>query len=118
MSTADGIGPDAAPDPGTEPNVAIVTLSFAAADPAALTAVLARYVVLTRGVEGCTNVDFCAAAGSSTRFVVIEKWSSSQAQRAHLDSEIMVTMAQSCRGLLAEAPTIELLEPISAHDLR
>jgi hypothetical protein len=29
----------------------------------------------------------------------------------------MVTMAEGCAGLLAGPPTIDLLEPISAHDL-
>jgi hypothetical protein len=29
----------------------------------------------------------------------------------------MVTMAEGCTGLLAAAPEIDLLEPISAHDI-
>ena len=39
------------------------------------------------------------------------------AGRAHVDSELMVEMAQACRGILTEAPEIDLLEGISAHDL-
>jgi hypothetical protein len=29
----------------------------------------------------------------------------------------MVTMAEGCKGLLASPPQIDLLDPISAHDL-
>jgi quinol monooxygenase YgiN len=50
--------------------------------------------------------------------VVIEKWESVDAQRAHFDTEVMVDMARSCTGLLTQPPTIDLLEGISAHDLR
>ena len=52
------------------------------------------------------------------RFTVIEKWGSPEHQRAHFDSAEMVEMAEACSGLLAEAPDIDLLEGISAHDLR
>jgi quinol monooxygenase YgiN len=48
----------------------------------------------------------------------VEKWESPVAQRAHFDSTDMVEMAEACRGLLAGPPDIELLEGISAHDLR
>lgn len=51
------------------------------------------------------------------RLVVIEKWATPAAQRAHFDSAAMVEMAEACRGLLAEPPDIDLLEAISAHDL-
>ena len=39
-------------------------------------------------------------------------------QRDHFDSTHMVEMAKACNGLLADAPDIDLLEGISAHDLR
>jgi quinol monooxygenase YgiN len=51
------------------------------------------------------------------RYVVIEKWDSPAAQRAHFDSAEMVAMAEAARPLLAQAPDIDLLEGISAHDL-
>ena len=51
------------------------------------------------------------------RLLVIQKWESPEAQRAHFDSADMVEMAEACRGLLAEPPDIDLLEAISAHDL-
>jgi quinol monooxygenase YgiN len=96
----------------------LVTLRFDAADPGRLLAVLAKYVVLTRMHDGCRNVDLCASVTAPGRFLVIEKWATAAAQRAHFDSPDMVQMAESCRGLLTGPPDIELLEGISAHDLR
>ncbi len=96
----------------------IVTLRFDAADADRLQAVLAKYVVLTRGHDGCRNVDLCASVATPGRFVVIEKWATPQAQQAHFDSSDMVEMAEACRGLLTSAPAIDLLESISAHDLQ
>jgi len=99
-------------------DITLVTLRFDASDDAALSAVLARYVVAARGHDGCRNIDFCASVTSPSRFVIIEKWASPQAQRAHFDSPDMVAMAEACRGLLAQPPDIELLTGVSAHDLR
>ena len=80
--------------------------------------VLAKYVVLSRMHPGCRNVDLCASVSTPGRFLIVEKWESPTAQRAHFDSADMVEMAEACRGLLAAPPDIELLEGISAHDLR
>ena len=96
----------------------LVTMQLDASDPAALAAVLARYVVVTRRHEECRNVDLCASVTTPNRFVVIEKWESPEAQRAHFDSDDMVAMAQACRGLLRAPPVIELLAAVSAHDLQ
>ena len=98
-------------------DLAMVTMRFRASDPAGLAAVLSQYVVLTRRETGCRNVDFCVSIRDPASYVVLQKWDSPQAQRDHFDSPAMVSMAQSCNGLLAEAPVIELLDPISAHDL-
>ncbi|HEX9260587.1 MAG TPA: antibiotic biosynthesis monooxygenase family protein [Acidimicrobiales bacterium] len=83
-----------------------------------LVAVLSKYVVLTRMAPGCRNVDLCSSVLRTGRFVVVQKWESAEAQRAHFDSPEMVDMARSCHGLLVSAPQIDLLESISAHDLR
>jgi quinol monooxygenase YgiN len=96
----------------------LVTMQFDAADPEALLGVLARYVVLTRMAEGCRNVDLCGSVTAPDRLVVIEKWASPEAQRAHFDSAEMVAMAEACRSIVRAAPAIDLLESISAHDLR
>jgi quinol monooxygenase YgiN len=97
--------------------VTVVTMRFDAADPLALAAVLAKYVVLTRMEAGCRNVDLCASVVRRNRYVVIEKWASPEEQRAHFDSPEMVAMAEACRGILAAPADIELLEGVSAHDL-
>ena len=95
----------------------VVTMRFDAAEPASLMAVLAKYVVLTRMQPGCRNVDLVASITHPDRVLVVQKWDSPSAQRAHFDSEVMVDMARSCAGLLTQAPDIDLWESISAHDL-
>jgi quinol monooxygenase YgiN len=90
---------------------------FEAADPDGLAAVLANYVVIARGQPGCRNIDLCVSMTTPRRFVVIEKWESVTAQRAHFDSPGMVEMAAACAGLLSHPPQIDLLEGLSAHDL-
>jgi quinol monooxygenase YgiN len=95
----------------------VVLMRFSAAEPEALLGVLSKYVVMARGAPGCRNIDLVASVTSPGRLVVIQKWDSPEAQRAHFDSPTMVDMAESCRGLLTEPPDIDLLEAISAHDL-
>lgn len=82
-----------------------------------LGAVLARYVVLSRGHPGCRNIDLVASATRPGRLVVVEKWDSPDAQRAHFDSADMVAMARACDGLLNEPPEIDLYDGVSMHDL-
>jgi quinol monooxygenase YgiN len=101
----------------SEVELTLVTLRFKAHDALALAALLANYVVMTRGAPGCRNIDFCVSVSDPNVFVILQKWDSPDAQEAHFDSPIMVSMAEGCKGLLAEAPQIELLEGISAHDL-
>jgi quinol monooxygenase YgiN len=103
-------------DSGVE--LTIVTMVFDAAKPEALSAVLSKYVVLSRQQPGCRNIDLCASMATPGRFVVIEKWETPAAQRAHFDSAEMVEMAAACDGLLTKPPDVDLLEGLSAHDLR
>ena len=95
----------------------MVTMSFDASDPVRLQGVLAHYVVISRGHPGCRNIDLALSSTTPNRFVVIQKWETPEAQRAHFDSTAMVEMATSCEGILAAPPRIDRLEPISAHDL-
>ena len=101
-----------------EIELTIVTMVFDAADPATLLSVLSKYVVVARMEEGCRNIDLCASVTAPGRYAIIEKWDSPTVQRAHFDGEAMVEMARSCAGLLSGPPSIDLLEGISAHDLR
>jgi quinol monooxygenase YgiN len=102
----------------SEVELTIVTMQFDASDPDALQSVLAKYTVLTRMDPACRNIDLCASVTSPGRFVIVQKWDSPTSQQAHFDSDVMVDMATACRGLLAKPPAIDLLESISAHDLR
>jgi quinol monooxygenase YgiN len=102
---------------GGEVELAIVTMRFEAAEASSLIAALSKYVVLTRMQPGCRNVDLCATATLPGRFLIVQKWDSVAAQRAHFDSDVMVEMATSCNGLLTSAPDIELWDAASAHDL-
>lgn len=99
-------------------DIAIVTMVFDAADPVSLLAVLSKYVVLSRRQAGCRNIDLCASVTTPGRFVVVEKWASPAAQRAHFDADETVEMARGCEGLLTRPPEVDLLEGLSAHDLR
>lgn len=101
----------------SDAELAIVTMRFDAADPESLMAVLSKYVVLTRMQPGCRNIDLCASVTQPGRYLVIHKWESAAAQRAHFDSDVMVDMASSCNGLLIAAPDIDLWDGASAHDL-
>ena len=101
----------------TDIDLTMVTMAFDAADPGTLQAVLARYVVVSRGHPGCRNIDLALSSTPPNRFVVIQTWATPDDQRAHFDSPDMVAMARSCEGLLVSPPRIDLLDPISAHDL-
>jgi len=98
--------------------LAIVTMRFDASDPGALLAVLSKYVVLTRMHPGCRNIDLCASVTHPSRYLLVQKWDNTEAQRVHFDSVDMVEMARSCVGLLSAAPDIDLWDGPSAHDLR
>jgi quinol monooxygenase YgiN len=100
-----------------EAETTIVTMAFEATDADALLGVLSKYVVLTRGQDGCRNVDLCLSVSTPDRFVIVQKWEHPDDQRRHFDSPEMVEMATACAGLLASPPAIDLLEGISAHDL-
>jgi quinol monooxygenase YgiN len=98
-------------------DLTIVTMRFDAADPAALHGVLSKYVVLTRMVDGCRNVDFCASITTPGRLLIVQKWDDPDAQRRHFDSDLMIEMAESCVGLLASPPDVDVWDGLSAHDL-
>jgi quinol monooxygenase YgiN len=97
--------------------IAIVTMRFDAADAGALLAILSKYVVMTRMQPGCRNIDLCASETHPGRYLLIQKWDSPEAQRAHFDSALMVEMATACAGVLTSAPDIDLWSGPSAHDL-
>lgn len=101
----------------SEPEPVMVTMLFEASDLEQLTSILAKYVVLSRSEPGCRNIDLVSSMTTPNRLVVVEKWDSAEAQRTHFDSAGMIEMAQACEGILAQPPSIDLLEGISMHDL-
>ena len=101
----------------TDIELTVVTMAFDAADPERLLGVLAKYVVVSRMQTGCRNIDLCGSITRDRRYLIIQKWDSPDAQRAHFDSAPMVEMAEACKGLLTGPPEIELYEGVSAHDL-
>lgn len=100
-----------------EVELTMVSMHFDATDAEGLMRVLSKYVVLSRGHQGCRNIDLAASVTTEGRFVIIEKWDSPESQQTHFDSPEMVEMATACQGLLNAPPQIDLLEGISAHDL-
>lgn len=101
----------------TEPDPVMVTMQFEASDLDRLTSILAKYVVVSRSEPGCRNVDLVSSMTTSGRLLVVEKWDSVDAQRAHFDGTSMVEMAQACEGILSRPPQIDIHEGISMHDL-
>ena len=100
-----------------EVDLTLVSMTFDASDIDRLLGVLSKYVVVSRGHQGCRNIDLAASATTPGRFVIIQKWETPLDQQRHFDSAEMVAMARACDGLLSRPPTIDLLEPISAYDL-
>jgi quinol monooxygenase YgiN len=103
----------------TDVELTIVAGTFVARSgkEAELAAVLARYLVLTRMVTGCRNVDLMSSSSEPGRYLMVEKWDDPEAQKDHLNGEIMVTMATEATNLLAGPPDLDLYDAISAHDL-
>jgi len=101
-----------------ETDLVVVTMVFDTTEPEPLAALLSRYVVLSRGDDGCRNIDLLVSALQPGRFTIIQKWDSPTVQRAHFDSPDMVAMAEAVGPLLSSAPRIELHRAVSAHDLR
>lgn len=103
----------------TDVDLTVVAGTFRARSgkEAELAATLARYVVLTRNVPGCRNVDLVVSTTRPGHYLVVEKWDDPAAQRAHLDSDVMVTMAQQATAQLAEPPDLDLYDAVSAYDL-
>jgi quinol monooxygenase YgiN len=103
----------------TDVELTVVAGTFVARSgkEADVAAVLARYVVLTRSVTGCRNVDLMASTSEPGRLLMVEKWDDPQAQKDHLNGEIMVTMATEATNLLAGPPDLDLYDAVSVYDL-
>jgi quinol monooxygenase YgiN len=107
------------PANGTDVTLAIVAGVFDArpGSETELGAVLANYVVMSRGSPGCRNIDLVASLTRPGRFLVYEKWESPAHQREHLTSAVTEQLAAAAMPLLAGPPDLGLFEAVSAHDL-
>src|SRR5258705_6775456 len=105
------------PADGTNVSLAIVAGVFDARPgaEAALGAVLARYVVMSRTSSGCRNIDLVASLTTPGRFLVYEKWETTDHQREHLTGAVTEELAAAALPLLAGPPDLGLFEAISAH---
>ena len=104
---------------GDDVEIAILTAVFDArpGSEEALAATLARYVVMTRHEPACRNVDLVTSLTHGGRLTIIEKWESTDAVQAHLDSALMTEMARETLPSLATKPSLDIHDTISAHDL-
>jgi quinol monooxygenase YgiN len=105
-------------DTSSEPEITLVTMQLDASNVRSVAGILAQYVVATRGVPGCLNVDLCTSQTVPERFVVIEKWATPGHQEAHATSQIFENLATSCQGILSGSPVVDVLSSISSHDRR
>ena len=107
------------PSYGADVTLAIVAGVFDARPgaEAELGAVLANYVVTSRMSPGCRNIDLVASLTTPGRFLVYEKWESTEYQHDHLTSTVTEEMAAAVLPLLAGPPDLGLFEAVSAHDL-
>ena len=109
-----------------EVELTVVTMDFRAADADRLMPVLSKYVVLSRGHDGCRNIDFCASVTRPGRFLIIEKWESPEAQRAHFDSDDMVGLMKAVtpeyrsdynRSIFAEGEAKAIISVVESRGL-
>ena len=119
MTTDSGAPADPLAETPEEIEISILTAHFDANEGSEepLAAVLARYIIMTLHETHCRNVDLVVSTTVARRFLVIQKWANDTAARRHLDSFVMADMAKEAIPLLAGAPTIDLYDSISAHDL-
>ncbi len=117
MTDSETDSPDTNANGVSDVEPVMVIMSFRTTDPGQLLEILAAYVVASRGQQGCRNIDLVASTTNDDRIVVVQKWDSAQAQKAHFDSPEMVEMAKAGTPLLSDTPDIDLFDGVSMHDL-
>lgn len=78
---------------------------------------LSRYVVLSRMETGCRNIDLVTSVTVPGLLMVWEKWESHDHRQTHFEGKAAAEMADAVRDLLAEPPSFDIFDAVSAHDL-
>jgi quinol monooxygenase YgiN len=72
-------------------------------------------ILLTRQESGCVSYDVVRDADAPDRFVACECWRDLSALEHHLATPHFAAVGAALDGLLAGAPQVRVLRPISAH---
>ena len=71
-------------------------------------------VGLTRAEPGCLEYDISRDSETPDRFVAYERWRDVMALRAHLQTPHFAAVGADLGGLLAGAPSVRVLTPVTA----
>jgi quinol monooxygenase YgiN len=74
-------------------------------------AVIAEYVDAVRAEEGCLRYDLFRVRKDPGALLMVERWASKEALRAHGTVDHFVAMSTRLAELLAAAPVVQVLEP-------
>jgi len=68
----------------------------------------------TRAEAGCLAYDISRDADTPDRFVAFEQWRNLAALQAHLETAHFAAVGAAIGGLLAGAPTVRVLTPVTS----
>lgn len=78
----------------------------------ALVEVVRSGIATVRAEEGCLRYDLHRVRRDDEAFVMVERWASKDALRAHGESAHFQAMSAQLAELLAEAPVVRVLAPV------
>jgi len=83
-------------------------------DEVAAAVAASQVVARTRAEPGCVAYDLCRDPDAPDRFVAYENWRDLESLRKHLAAPHFAAVGVALGGLLAAAPVIRVLTPISS----
>ncbi len=98
----------------TTPVRVVATLNAQEGKGAELLAVWPELAAQVRAEDGCLGYDLHPVLGSDDRFVVLERWASVDALKAHGVSPHMQEFGAVAAGLLAERAGVTILQDTPA----
>lgn len=78
-------------------------------------AILAGQLETTRAEAGCLRYDLHRDRRDPETLVMLERWASKEALRAHGETAHFVEASRRLSGLLASAPAVRVLDPVLAE---